>query len=81
MSKRECDIHTVCEYPGVCIRRRRAREAINAHVLLKIEDRTLLGTIKNVQLVNDNWILIVHHFNGEAWPVTPTLDEVTFICA
>lgn len=42
-----------------------------AHVTLNREGRTLLGTINYI--CPDEYLCIVKHFNGENWPINPSL--------
>lgn len=50
------------------------------HVRMNYLDRELLGTVRDVQHDSAGKTrLIVHHFNGESWPVEPTASAVKVV--
>ena len=48
-----------------------------AHVSLKHGDRVLLGTI--VYICPDEFLCEVKHFNGETWPINPSLSRLEIL--
>lgn len=48
-----------------------------AHVTLEHEGRTLLGTL--VHICPEENLCIVRHFNGEQWPVNPSLGRLEIL--
>ena len=48
-----------------------------AHVVLKHGDRDLLGTI--VDICPDEFLCHVRHFNGEMWPICPSLSRLEIL--
>lgn len=50
------------------------------HVKMKHKGRELLGTIKDVRRDQAGKLhLIVHHFNGEPWPLEPAASKVQIV--
>jgi hypothetical protein len=50
---------------------------VGAHVVLKHGDRDLLGTI--VYICPDEHLCQVRHFNGEMWPINPSLSRLEIL--
>ena len=48
-----------------------------AHVTLKHEGRDLLGTL--VYICPDEFMCQVRHFNGDPWPVNPSLYRLNIL--
>jgi hypothetical protein len=48
-----------------------------AHVTLQHDGRTLLGTI--VDICPDEYLCLVRHFNGEMWPINPSLGRLEIL--
>lgn len=48
-----------------------------AHVTMEHEGRTLLGVV--VHVCPDENLCIVRHFNGEPWPVNPSLGRLDIL--
>jgi hypothetical protein len=48
-----------------------------AHVVLEHGDRTLLGTI--IDICPDEFLCHVRHFNGEMWPINPSLARLEIL--
>jgi hypothetical protein len=51
------------------------------HVMMNYQGRKLLGTVRDARRdpVTGNLHLIVHHFNGEPWPLEPVAAAVKVI--
>lgn len=51
------------------------------HVKLVLGERTLLGTVKGIEYnyTRGCFVLDVFHFNGEPWPIRPTITSVSVI--
>lgn len=48
-----------------------------AHVSLKHGERDLLGTI--IHVCPDEFLCQVQHFNGEMWPINPSLARLNIL--
>jgi hypothetical protein len=57
------------------------KHARGLHVMARYQGRDLLGTIKEVRhdTAAGKARLIVHHFNGEPWPIEPVASAVKVI--
>lgn len=65
----------------LCVRCATGDNPSGCHVTMEHEGRTLLGTVKGFRLAEQGSIMIlhVHHFNGDAWPLSPRAWEVKLI--
>jgi hypothetical protein len=58
------------------------KDLIGEHVTLEvgIPRRTLLGTVNDVYRNGDGrWLMRVRHFNGEPWPLEPSIYAVDIL--
>jgi len=59
------------------IKHRPKHDYTGAHVTLNHDGRTLLGVI--AEICPDELLCIVKHFNGEPWPINPSLSRLEIL--